>query len=228
MWRPSDFRSNEICSIFIWRPEQITSRGEKKNENSFPTHSFNFIQCEQNIHILCIDSLRTSSPSTTTINNNNEKIKTQKMNVKWEWEWKKKLSSGNADEIIRGTKWVNWNFRNLLRMRGQTFARIFFCNYYFGSPHSNFYSRLITHVFPVTKTPQFVCRALNRARERNRGGHREWERVREKAKGKKLCICDTDTMNVCKNTVYPSVHRRIKYLFSPLNVVSASMFSTHH
>lgn len=37
-------------------------------------------------------------------------------------------------------------FRNLLRMRGQTFTRIFYCNYYFGSPRSNFYFRLITRV----------------------------------------------------------------------------------
>lgn len=115
-------------------------------------------------------------------------------------------------------------------MRGQTFARIFFCNYYFGSPHSNFYFRLITHVFSVTKTPRFRVQSLKQsatAKSSWRQRVREWE-IEKKLK-EKNCVSAIRMRWMCakRPSILPSIGR-VKYLFSPLNVVSASMFSTHH
>lgn len=139
-----------------------TNYEQKKTKNSFPAPSFSFSQRKQHTHMWRKYVHRWQQPG--------KKRQKNERGIKKNWTQQRCRRNHTWNEMSK------LKFRNLLRMRGQTFTRIFFCNYYFGSPHSNFYFRLITRVSLShrTSTP---CWALKTAPE-----HTQWELEKIKIK----------------------------------------------
>lgn len=210
MWRPSDFRSKwNLFHIHIKTRTNYEKKKTKIHSQPIRLASYN----ANSIHT-CAEIC---APTTATREKNVKKNKRGMKKIKIKTE-----HSNDAVEIIRGTKWVNWNFGICCECAAK---------------HLRVYFSVITipevpvAIFIFDSSPAFPCHTKSPHRAGNStGAHTSkfWEN-RKKREEHNMRYTSTSAMNMCESTDHPSVLRRQKNSFSPLNgaaVAIPHMFST--